>query len=96
MSRYVLYLDESETFTSSNDHFFSVAGVIIENNDLSSITNDLDNLKNISGKLIHWLPTTFCTRRKSVRQTSLVARRMRVITFSDPTRSSEIYIQDYL
>lgn len=46
MSRYILYLDESETFTSPNDRFFSVAGVIIENNDLSSITNDLDNLKN--------------------------------------------------
>ena len=45
MSQYVLYLDKSETFTSPNDRFFSVAGVIIENNDLSSITNDMDNLK---------------------------------------------------
>lgn len=45
MSQYVLYLDESETFTPGGDHYFAVAGVVIEECNLVSVTADLDALK---------------------------------------------------
>lgn len=45
MSHYVLYLDESETFTPNGNRYFAVAGVIVEKNSLVSVTADLDTLK---------------------------------------------------
>lgn len=45
MAKYTLYLDESETFTSPHDRYFSVGGVIIDNSLLPAIANDLSLLK---------------------------------------------------
>lgn len=45
VAKYTLYLDESETFTATNDRFFAIGGVIIESTAETSISLDLDALK---------------------------------------------------
>ena len=61
MGQYTLYLDESETFNNSHNHFFAVGGVIIENTQNSLVEADLTTLKsklwegdhNSSGYILH-------------------------------------------
>lgn len=45
MDHYTLYLDESETFTSSGRRFFTVGGVIVQSSIAAKLSQELDLLK---------------------------------------------------
>lgn len=45
MADYILYLDESETFSSPNRRYFSVGGVVISTHNRPAIETDIIQLK---------------------------------------------------
>lgn len=45
MHKYILYLDESETFTAANNRFFAVGGVIIKEDKIDEVSSKLADLK---------------------------------------------------